>query len=195
MLTVTFLNTFWLFLHTCELIQRQELRGGAGRSVIQLVQHNLLVSIEEVRAEARDGCCWAAHIVSERITARVQEKAWALINLNAVLFLCGSLKMWIDCVNRQLLLCVCDPYFQKIISKCINYSNLGYIFASSDIIPYLFIIRNRLISFGSLIGLFPKMDSLPFQPKLFLGPPAMLRTWGRWSGRQCRQLCSRRAQQ
>lgn len=51
------------FFITGELRQGPELCGGAGWSVVQLVQHNLPFVIKEVRAEARDGCCWATNVV------------------------------------------------------------------------------------------------------------------------------------
>lgn len=48
---------------TGELRQSLELCDGAGRPVVQLVQHNLLVRVKEVGAEAGDRCCRATEIV------------------------------------------------------------------------------------------------------------------------------------
>lgn len=63
-------NVGRFFPRTCELGQCQELCGGARRSVVQLVQHNLLVGVEEVRAKSRNGSCWAANVVPEGVTVR-----------------------------------------------------------------------------------------------------------------------------
>lgn len=64
-----------LFLiFTSKLGKCPEFLGGSRRSVIQLVQQDLLVRVKEVRAEARYGCSGAANIVSAiRVTGGKDE--------------------------------------------------------------------------------------------------------------------------
>lgn len=71
---VLILENECFLLPTCELSEGQEVRGGPGGPVVELVQQNLLVSIKEVRAEAGDGRCWPPDVVPENSGAEKIER-------------------------------------------------------------------------------------------------------------------------